>query len=370
MFNRRDFILQGSGTVAASWLAIGLGMQAQAAEGTEVLEITSDLVARAKKEGKVSLRYASPVEEITPIVTAFQKQFDVGVELDRKAGSTGNQQFATEERAGQHIMDVSWLTDPLGLRKASAEGLYLNWTIPDVEKRLPRETYVPGWGYCPYWSDHLIPYNPDIIPHARARELFKTWNGLLDPSLSGLIGLVDPGTTNSAYIDYMMLFELPQYGKAFFQKLAAQKPRIYAGSANGREDIAAGAVATFIPAWESAAFLQFLGGSKVAWVYPEIAPSTAENHVAISKNAPHPMAARLFAAWILGPDGARAIQLSQSRPTLIGAPEERSAVAKLKQTEWWTPKRADTSWVPTYEAWSAAYPTLLPEMRRILNIRS
>ncbi len=335
----------------------------------ETVGITPDLIAQAKREGTIMLRYASPVEVITPIIKEFEKQYGIKFQLDRKAGSLGNQQFATEERAGQHIMDVAWVTDPLGLQKLSAEGLYLHWTLPDRDKKIPANTFVDGWGYCPHWTDLLIPYNPAVVSHAKAKQIFKTWHGFLDPELKGKIGLVEPAATNLAFLTYMMFYELPQYGKTFFEKLAAQQPRLYAGSANGREDISAGAVGTFVPAWESAAFLLFLDGDKTAWIYPEIAPSTAENHIAISKNAPHPAAARLLAAWTFTEDGARAIQLSQTRPTLLGVKEERSAIQKLKQTEWWSPPPANSSWVPSHAHWSSVYPTLMPEMRKTLGWR-
>ncbi len=366
----RRSLLAGSAAIGGLTLA-GLNQRlAWAAEGgPEVLTISPDLINRAKREGSLMVRYAAPVEVMSPIVDAFQKQFGITLQLDRKAGSLGNQQFATEERAGQHIMDVSWITDPIGLKKLSAEGFYLNWTIPDVEKKLPKVSYVPGWGYCPFWTDMIIPYNPDVVPHAKAREIFKTWHGFLDPSLTGKIGLVEPAATNAAFLTYMMFFELPQYGRGFFEKLAGQKPRLYAGSANGREDMASGAVGTFIPNQEFAAFNQFLSGDKAAWMCPEIAASTAENHVAVSKNAPHPAAARLFAAWVFSEEGTRAIQGGQARPTLIGAPEERSAVIKLKQTSWWSPRPLDATWAPDPDTWAAAYPTLMPEMRRILGWR-
>jgi len=367
---RRTALRGLAATSALGIAALNARLAAQAAETEmEVVAVTPDLIARAKQEGRIMIRYASPVEIMTPIARDFEKQFGLSVQLDRKAGSLGNQQFATEERAGQHIMDVSYVTDPLGLKRLSAEGLYLHWTIADLEKKLPAASYVRGWGYCPQWTDVMIPYNPDVVAHAKAREIFKTWNGFLDPSLNGRVGLVEPAATNLAFLTYMMFFENARYGRDFFVKLAAQKPRLYSGSAGGREDIAAGATGTFIPHWESAAFVEFLNGSKVAWMYPDIAPSTAVNHIGISKNAPHPNAARLFAAWMFTEDGARAVQRSQTRSTLIGMPDDRTAIAKLRETEWWTPHRAENRWVPDLDRWAQVYPTMMPEMRRILGWR-
>jgi len=367
--NRRGLLKGVMAAGAATTIGRDTRLAAIAAETEmEVVDVTPDLITKAKQEGRLMFRYASPVDLMTPIVRAFEQQFGIRVQMDRKAGSSGNQQFAAESRAGRHIMDVSSLTDPVGLKAQAAEGNYLHWTLADLDKKLPPGTYIRGWGYSQQWNDVVIPYNPEIVPHEKAREIFQTWNGYLDPSLVGRIGLVEPAATNLAYLTYMMFFELPRYGRAFFEKLAAQRPRIYNGSAAGREDIAAGATGTYIPEWESAAMIDFMNGGKVAWVFPEITATTALNHIAISKHAPNRSAARLFAAWMFTADAARALQRSQTRPTLLGVPDERPAIAKLRETSWWTPKRAEV-WNPDIDHWQQVYPTLMPEMRRILGWR-
>jgi len=365
----RRGLLGGLAAASAFPLLGAVGRPAAAADSMEVVRVTPDLIAAAKKEGALMARYAAPVEVMRPIVAAFTRQFGITIQLDRKAGSLGNQLFAAEERAGRHIMDVAWITDPLGLKRLSDEGFYLRWKPADLESVLPRGTYMEGLGYCPFWTDIIIPYNLDVVPPQKARRIFKTWNGFLDPDLVGRIGLVEPAATNAAFVTYMMFFELPQYGRAFFEKLAAQRPRLYRGTAGGREDLASGAIGTFVPAQEFGAFHQFLQGDKTAWAYPEIAPSLAINYVSISKNAPHPAAARLFAAWIFTDEGAKAMQDAQTRPTMNGVPERRSAVAQLEKTGWWEPRPTNASWVPDFDHWNAVYPTLMPEMRRILGWR-
>jgi len=50
-------------------------------------------------------------------------------------------------------------------------------------------------------------------------------------------------------------------------------------------------------------------------------------------------------------------------------PDDRSAIARLRETEWWTPHRAESRWVPDLDRWAQIYPTLMPEMRRILGWR-
>ena len=93
----------------------------------------------------------------------------------------------------------------------------------------------------------MISYNPALIQDDRAKELFKTWNGLLDPSLVGKIGINEPAGGGVAFALFLMFYRLPQYGPAFVDKLAAQKPRLYPGSAPGREDLSSGAISGVHP---------------------------------------------------------------------------------------------------------------------------
>src|SRR3546814_15939820 len=95
----------------------------------------------------------------------------------------------------------------------------------------------------------------------------------------------------------------------------------------------------------------FEKGDPTAWTYPEIAPAFANTYFAISANAPHPKAARLFTAWFFTPEGASVMHEVQARPTLKGVPDNRTAVAKLKQTDWWRPYPEDIRWIPEREDW-------------------
>jgi ABC-type Fe3+ transport system substrate-binding protein len=164
-----------------------------------------------------------------------------------------------------------------------------------------------------------------------------------------------------------MFYRRPEYGRKFLEQVAAQSPRLYPGSAPGREDHAAGANSGFIPHWASIAMNNVIKGDKTAWTYPEIAPAFTNTYLSISRRAPHPAAARLFVAWFFTPEGARAIEAVQARPTLKGVQDERSAIAKLKQTSWWQPYPEKIRWVPDMEDWDKNYDKLMPDMRRVLG---
>lgn len=164
-----------------------------------------------------------------------------------------------------------------------------------------------------------------------------------------------------------MFYQLPKYGRDFLVKLAAQKPRLYPGSAPGREDLAAGAISVFIPNWEQIGMELFMSGDKTRWTYPEVAPTFPNDLLAINKNAPHPNAARLWVAWLLSTDGANAIENTGSVSTVSGIPDNRVAVPKLERTDWWKPYPEKIDWVPDRTYWDDNYAKLLPDMRQVLG---
>ena len=183
----------GASAVASVALTSGAARAATpSTPAVETLDVTPALIAAAKKEGSLMVRYSSPIDEMTVMARAFQQKFGITVQTDRRVGVMGTQLFATEERAGRHVMDVNYCADPAGMRDLAEEGLYLRYTLTDLANKLDAGTYIDGLGYCPKWTDVVLSYNPDQIPVATSRQMFKTWNGLLDPKLKGKIGINEP----------------------------------------------------------------------------------------------------------------------------------------------------------------------------------
>jgi iron(III) transport system substrate-binding protein len=352
--------------VLISFFAVVVASPASAA-GPEVLQITDELVKAAKAEGSLTFRHGSPIDFTETIVRAFTRQYGIKVDIDRRVAALGTQQFLMEERAGKHIVDVWWTTDLTGIGTAKKEGFILNYTYPDLKNRFIEGSYDEGWFYGMWGIRVVINYNPKLLSHSEAKRLFKTWRGLLDPSLKGKIGMNEPGGGGIPFVTYMMFYLRPEYGRDFLVKLAAQNPRLYPGSAPGREELAAGAISVFIPHWEEVAFQMFMKGDLTAWTYPEIAPVYCNDFVVISKNAPHPNAGRLFAQYLTTPEGIQALQSVGASSTIKGVKDTREAIAKLKQADWWKPYPMEIGWAPDKQYQVDNFPRLLKDMREVLG---
>ena len=112
---RRDFLAGAAGLAAIG----ATGTRARAAAEAEVIEITPALISQAQSEGRLLLRHTAQLDEVNGMVSAFEARFGIKVQLDRKVGVVATQVFATEERAGQHLMDVIFGADPAETTKSS-----------------------------------------------------------------------------------------------------------------------------------------------------------------------------------------------------------------------------------------------------------
>jgi iron(III) transport system substrate-binding protein len=341
------------------------------AQEVETIEITEELIAAAKEEGRLLVRNGTPATTMSGLAEAFEKQYGITVQSDRKVGVVGTDQFRQEEQANNHVVDVMWNVDPPGAIDLAEEGYLQRFTLPDAEEILPPEAELGDHAaYVTYWYDVVIQYNPSLISPEEADKKFSTWRGLLDPDLAGgKIGMNEPAGGSIPFGTYLMWYQHEDYGREFLEDLAAQKPRLYPGSAPGREALAAGEIAVYIPNWEDIAMLNFMSGDKTQWTYPEVTPAIPAAFAAISANAPNPNAARLFTAWMFSEDGAQALIDLQGRPTRLGMEDTRTAIDLLEKTDWWEPMPEEILEIPDMDYWIENYDELMPDMREVLGWR-
>ena len=146
----------------------------------------------------------------------------------------------------------------------------------------------------------IVIYNTKTVTGA---DIPRRCTDLLDPKFNRHVGIAHPAF--SGYFGQWVLAMRRLYGWSFFEKLAANNPRIGRSGNDPLTLLNAGeCVVGTGPASTSA--VNIARGNPIGIVYPEDGTVLTVGPSAITASAPHPNAARLFMEWLLSRDYAEA----------------------------------------------------------------
>lgn len=157
-----------------------------------------------------------------------------------------------------------------------------------------------GFYYPTTGSLQILIYNTKTVTGA---DIPRRCTDLLDPKFKRHVAIAHPAF--SGYFGQWVLAMRRQYGWGYFEKLAANNPRV---GRSGNDPItmlnAGECVVGTGPA--STATVTAGRGNPIGIVYPEDGTVLCVGPSAVAAAAPHPNAARLFMEWLLSRDYADA----------------------------------------------------------------
>lgn len=272
------------------------------ADGDPALD---DLVAAAQAEGTLTL-YGSATENVLQAVAdGFTETYDIDVQFIRLSGTDLIQRFSAEAEAGSFVADVvlaaDTSTDPAqGFFATSAES---GWMIPLADADIPGypwdfpDEFLRDTRAVVQIQPWLFSYNTEIVSDPP-----QQWPDLLDERFTDLILLPDPNSS-SAYIQVWQVV-LDEYGEEFFEGLRAQNLRVYESGVPATEALGAGEGGLELPSVGGLALGARDRGAPVDITVPDV---TTGVEMALAMPTPaevdHPNAARLFAHYIMSPEG-------------------------------------------------------------------
>jgi iron(III) transport system substrate-binding protein len=347
--------LQTARATMAAALAIALTLLAPAAgrasEAVETVGITPALVAAAEKDGEVDVQYNYQLDQMQSIVAAFNKVYPgVKVVAERRAGAPGAFALEAELESGINRIDVFQGTDLAANQDLVRKNAYAALRPADIgdfpKRALPMAPYL----YYPEEVIAVLAYNPQFVTPAEVKML-QQWRGILDPRFKDRISLVTPalGVTQGV-LNYVM--RTPGLGVDFLTKLKAQNPNIYPNAVPAREAAVSGQKPIIWGAvWDALAIQDVASGSPLRFVFTDPSVLMIGAGWGVLAKAPHRNAARLFWAWILSKDGAKAISGPDSnmRSILTGVQDQRPAQQVVLKTGWYQPPKA--LWSPDVQNW-------------------
>lgn len=249
----------------------------------------TDLVAAAKREGRVTVYGSLEADVFEVIKKIFEGQYGIRVDYFRAASNLVTDRVLTESRAGRPQFDAV-LTNRSPMLILKKEGVFAGYTSPSYE-RYPVVLRDRDGVLSPSYRMVVVSilYNTRLV---KAEEAPRTLNELLDPKWKGKVVMPDPTvhTTTAVWLSNMQRVLGNQY-RPFVERLAGQ----------------VSLVESFLPVVQRVIAGEFpLGITYVKYVYifgsegapldyVRLDPVLAEaHHVAVGAKAPHPNAARLF----------------------------------------------------------------------------
>lgn len=298
-------------------LGMGLGLIAKLAQAASTPDAAvyrgADRQARlekaAKTEGEFVWYTSVNAEDIQRIVELFEKRYPfIKAKPVRLNSSRIAQRYTAESQAGTFLADLLDTNDS-HIEFFRRKGMLQPYYTPQAEKFDKRFVQPQGYWVANRVTMMVLGYNTRLI---KATDAPRRYEDLLEPKWKDQLALEREDTPW-----FMTLMEHwgEQKGKAFFQRLRAQNPKIRTGHTHLAQLIAAGEDPLSPNIHSQGMASGQRRGAPVDWLNLEPVIATS-NVSALAKNAPHPNAALLFLDFILSKEsGQRIIREVNRIPT-------------------------------------------------------
>jgi iron(III) transport system substrate-binding protein len=271
---------------------------------------TAKLIEGAKKEGKMVFYTSLNIEDSNGLLRKFEEKYPfIKTELNRLTADRLLIRFQSEARAKRYAADVI-VNGGARTYITKKEGLLMKYVSPETK-------FYPAGFRDPdgYWTDtylnaHVLVYNTRMLA---AKDAPRSHEDLLQPQWNGKIVMV-----SKAYEWFLKLLKIwgEEKGMAYFKRLAQQKPSFRIGSSQIADLVAAGESPLGINTYSTTVEDLKAKGAPLEWV--PLDPVIAILHpIAITAQAPHPNAAKLFVDYFLSKEGMtvlRGFKRIPSRP--------------------------------------------------------
>ena len=277
------------------------------------------LLERARQEGTLSFYTSMAPTEGGPLVAAFEKKYEgIKVQMWRGLSDAVVQRVLAEARGKRHAADVIETNGP-EMESLAREGVLAPFHSPflaDVPSALLTRhgLWVPD-----RMNFFVVAYNTQKV---RAEDLPKTYEGFLDPKWKGRIALE---STDAEWMGGVVKTWGEARGMSFFGKLGAMKPDMRKGHVLLAQLISSGEIEVGLTAYQSNVLSLMKRGAPINWapVEPMIARPQG---IGLTREAPHPNAALLFADFMLSPQAQQMLAAMGRGPVSRAVKSETSGM--------------------------------------------
>lgn len=289
--------------------ALGVGTVDQARKIIEQKKAQEELVAAARKEGKVNF-YASPdKEDVDRWIAAFNRKYpDIKVEHIQATPAVLLERIKSEQRGGKESADVTGFSRPT-VEVMKKDGMLLKYSSPELAA-YPAGAYDSD-GYWNAFNSLILVgmYRTDRI---KPEDLPKTFPELADAKWKGKIVVGDPLSGAAGTYAFAAIEAEPTLGatKAMdaMKALAKTKPPFVSStSAQGRQVVSGEYDLSFVNYIHEAKSFKEAGAPVEIFWFPGYQVPVSANTLAILSQGKHPSAAKLWVDFLLSDEGQRTV---------------------------------------------------------------
>ncbi|MFL5253377.1 MAG: ABC transporter substrate-binding protein [Rhodopila sp.] len=259
--------------------------------------LTPDLVAAAKKEGKIAWYTADDLVLATNVAKAFEAKYGLTVQLERSGAERIYQRIAQEYASNINEVDVATSSDAGHTVSWNANGWLAPFVPADVTSWTDKAVGADGKYIVDKFTLVTPGYNARLV---KADDAPKTWTDLLDPKWKNKLVKAHPGYSGAITNETFALSHL--LGWEFYEKLAKQGVLQVQSATDPPMRAAQGERAVMADGAEVTSNRLIGQGAPLVLIYPpEGVPLVAVVSVVMQRSQ-RPNAARLFMHYLCSPE--------------------------------------------------------------------
>lgn len=256
----------------------------------------------AKQEGRIVWYTSAPITEAQNLAKLFEAESGIRVELFRSGGTAILRRFQQERDGGTVAADVLSTADPAAAISLAGEGAFVPFKPPHFDQIAAAAKDRDG-AYVAFRLNMVTFFaRGDKLP---AADVPKTWDDLVKPAYKGKLALTDPSFTSLQVSVVGMLARLK--GWSYYEALRRNDAMVVPGNQQltdmlkrGERLVAAGGLDTYAVAARRQ-------GHSIESVFPGDGTFAVPGPSSVVKGAPHPNAAKMFAAFLIGDTAQRQV---------------------------------------------------------------
>jgi iron(III) transport system substrate-binding protein len=288
--SRRDVLKTSAGLAAFTVFA-----QPLKAASPEPSAVTGELIAAARKEGKVAFYTALELPTAERFARLFEAKYPgIAVRVERSGAERIFQRIAQEQGSRIFAVDVACTTDAAHFIDWKRNDWVAPYVPQEVAAHFPADSIDPDGMHATVcaWLE-VIGYNTGLVAPADAP---KSYADLLDPKWKGKLVKGHPGYSGAILTATFLIVR--ELGWSYLEKLAQQRVMQVQSAADPPKKVQVGERAVMADGNDYSLILLKDQGRAVEVVYPTEGAPLVTVHNGVFRSAPNPNAARLFQSFM------------------------------------------------------------------------